>query len=211
MIPRIFHRVVPERIVPEAEAYWRAFAEMHPGWRMKTHRDPLDPADWPLTSPYWSRCLAGAQLADLVRLEALLYWGGVYVDWDVQPIRSFEPLMHLPAFAAWEDERVIPNAVLGAYPNHPAIALCLRLAIARMGQGVWAAGPGVTTEVFSARDRDVLVLPPEAFYPVHYNDPARDRKMAAFSLKQHPWTFALHWYYGSWLEPERQRVPAAVA
>ncbi len=71
-IPRVLHRVVPAETPAVAEDWWRRLGELHPGWRMLTHRDPLDPADWPLTSPVWPRVRAGAQLADLVRLEALL-------------------------------------------------------------------------------------------------------------------------------------------
>ena len=168
------------------------------------------PAEWPETAPYWSRCENGAQLADLVRLEALLRWGGVYVDQDVQPFRPLDPLLPLSAFAAWEDERTVPNAVMGAVPAHPAIRECLDLAIARLlaNKGTWESGPGVTTTVFPGRS-DVLLLPPEAFYPVYYRDPDRERLMRTFEPKRHPATFALHWYWGSWLEEERRTEPAA--
>jgi hypothetical protein len=204
-IPRILHRVVPETPNPVAERWWAAFDQLHPDWRLMTHRDPLEPAEWPLTSPHWDRATSGAQLADLVRLEALLRWGGVYVDQDVEPFRPLDPLLGLEAFAAWEDEKVIPNAVLGARPDHPAIRECLELAIERMRISTWEAGPGTTTKVLAGRD-DVLLLPPGSFFPVHYHDPERDEKMAG---PVPPWTFARHAYWGSWLPAERQRVPAA--
>jgi hypothetical protein len=209
-IPKIIHRVVPEKTPDVAERWWREFGELHPDWTLMTHRDPLSHADWPKTVHHWKRVANGAQLADLVRLEALLRWGGIYVDQDVQPVRPLDPLLSLEAFAAWEDDRVIPNAIMGARPDHPAIALCLELAIKRMGRGTWEAGPGVTTEVF--RDRtDVLVLPPATFYPVHYRDPERDAKFHDLQLGESqpsPWTFAVHHYWGSWLEESRRRVPA---
>jgi mannosyltransferase OCH1-like enzyme len=207
-IPKILHRVVPEHTPAEAERWWAEFGRLHPDWTLMTHRDPLRPVDWPKTSRYWPRVRNGAQLADLVRLEALLKWGGVYVDQDVQPFRPLDPLLSVEAFAAWEDDRCVPNAVMGARPDHPAIARCLELCIKRQSKGTWAAGAGVTTEVLPGRP-DVLLLPPESFYPVHYRDPDRDAKMAGFKPRQHPWTFALHAYWGSWLEEERRRVPAA--
>lgn len=198
-IPRILHRVVPELLDPRAEGWWREFEVMHPDWTLMTHRDPLDPADWPETSPYWDKVANGAQLADLVRLEALLRWGGIYVDQDVQPFRPLDPLLPLQAFAAWEDERCVPNAVMGAVPAHPAIRECLDLAIERLPRGTWEAGPGVTTKVFPGRS-DVLLFPPGSFYEVHYRDPDRDRAMAGFNPRRHPWAFVLHHYWGSWLE-----------
>lgn len=198
LIPRIIHRVVPEQTSPTSERWWQEFAQLHPGWRLMTHRDPLDPADWPLTSPSWRHAKSGAALADLVRLEALLRWGGFYVDSDIQPLRSLDPLRIAGAVAAWEDERCIPNAFLGAPPEHNAIRDCLELTLRRAPKGdVWKAGPGVTTEVLAGRD-DTIILPPGAMYPVHYRDPERDRLMREFDPAAHPWAFGLHWYAASW-------------
>jgi hypothetical protein len=208
-IPKILHRVVPEHSPPEAEQWWAEFGRLHPDWTLLTHRDPLREVEWPKTSRYWSGVRNGAQLADLVRLEALLHWGGVYVDQDMQPFRSLEPLLNVEAFAAWEDERCVPNAVLGARPDHPAIRKCLELCIRRQNKGTWAAGAGVTTEVLPGR-ADVLLLPPESFYPVSYQDPDRDRLMREFDPRRHPWTFALHHYWFSWADDASKRsVPAA--
>lgn len=197
-IPRILHRVVPERTTPEVEAYWEEFARLHPDWELRTHRDPLDPAEWPETSDHWSDCANGAQLADLIRLEALLRWGGIYVDSDCEPFRSLEPLVPLSAFAAWEDERCVPNAVMGAVPGHPAIRACLDLALSRIPGPTWPAGPGVTTEILPGRS-DVLLFPPGTFYPVHYRDAARAALMDDPRLAdRQPWAFLLHRYAYSW-------------
>lgn len=200
-IPRILHRVVPERTEHQAEEWWSEFEMLHPGWTLMTHRDPLDPADWPLTAPHWAKAENGAQFADLIRLEALLKWGGVYVDQDVQPFRSFEPLIHLYAFAAWENERCIPNAVLGAVQGHPAVRACLQTMLDRIPGPTWQAGPKVFTEILPDRD-DVLLLPPGSFYAVDYRAADKDRQLAGFNPKHHPWAFCLHWYAGSWLEKE---------
>lgn len=198
-IPRIFHRVVPEQTTAEVEEWWARLQELHPGWRFMTHRDPLDPKEWPETSPSWRKCKNGASLADLVRLEALWRFGGIYLDSDVEPYRSFESLLPLSAFAAWEDERVVPNAIMGARREHPAIQECLRLALRKLPFGTWEAGPGVTTKVLPGRS-DVLLFPPGTFYSVHYNDPDREQKMRDLTAAQVPWAFGLHWYAGSWLK-----------
>jgi hypothetical protein len=199
-IPRILHRVVPDKTPAVAEAWWERFRSLHPGWRLMTHRDPLDPAEWPLTSPHWAKCASGAQLAGLVRLEALLRFGGVYVDMDVEPFRALDPLLGAEVFAAWEDERVIPDAVLGARPDHHLIRACLTLAISRLRKGAWESGPGVTTKLL--RDApEALLLPPGAFYDVSYQDPERDQKMRG---QPAPWSFVRHWYAASWLPADKQ-------
>ena len=197
-IPRIIHRTVPTETDPQYELWWLGFFELHPTWQMMTHRDPLDPEEWPLTSPHWGKCEAGAQLADLIRLEALYRWGGIYVDADCEPFRSFESLLSVPFFAAWEDERTIPNAVMGSTPRNPLVMDLLEEAIRMMPRGIWQAGPGVLTRLLPTRS-DVLLLPPAVFYPVHYRDPERELKMARFDPLANPWTFVLHHYAGSWL------------
>lgn len=194
-IPRIIHRVVPETTTAEVESFWARTEELHPDWTLMTHRDPLVPEQWPLTSSYWHRAANGAQLADMVRLEALIRFGGIYVDSDVEVLRSLEPLTRLSAFAAWEDERCVPNAVLGATRDHPAIRACLDEMLSRIPGDTWRAGPGVTTDVLVGRD-DVLLLPPGSFYPYHYRD--KHRRSEDFRTTQ-PWAFAVHHWAGSWL------------
>lgn len=197
-IPRILHRVVPASTSEEAETWWDRFGALHPGWTLLTHRDPLDPADWPLTARSWKLCTSGAQFAGLIRLEALWRWGGIYIDSDVEPYRSFEPLLPLRAFAAWEDAKVVPDAVLGAEPEHPAIRACLTLALKRLRQGAWESGPGVTTTLLPGRS-DVLLLPPGSFFPYHYHEKHRRHEDHAAAQ---PWAFAAHHWAGSWLPAE---------
>lgn len=206
MIPAVIHRSVPTVTSDEVEGWWASTIEMHPGWECLTWRDPLDPAEFPLTSPSWPLCQTGAQLAGLVRLELLLTRGGVWLDSDVEPYRPLDVLRHVPMFAAWEDDGVIPDAVLGAVPDHPAVAACLDLALLRLrsgetdwrtGSGAWATGPGVTTTVLQGRD-DVLLLPPGSFYPAHYQDKKRVRWSQVRA--SNPWAFGAHRWHASWLK-----------
>jgi hypothetical protein len=198
VIPRRLVRTLPAETTDEVEGFWARFGELHPGWERVTLRDPIDPAGFPLTAPHWDRCRSGAQRAGLIRLEALFHDGGVYVDADVEPYRSFEPLLGVEAFAAWEDDKVVPDAVLGARPGHPWLREAIGLAIERLDQGAWMSGPGVTADLLPGRD-DVLLLPPGAFYPYPYNQPGRRHDDHA---RQQPWAFAAHHWAGSWIDGE---------
>lgn len=203
MIPARLIRTVPNRTDDQVERWWSEACAMHPGWDHLTFRDPVDPKRFPFTSPHWGRCTSGAQLAGLIRLEALWRWGGVYLDSDVEVYRSFEPLRQVAMFAAYEDAGVVPDAVLGATAGHPAVRACLELAVDRLvadegdwrTRGAWGTGPGVTTTVLAGRT-DVLVLPPAAIYPWHYTeDPPTDRDRFA---ADHPWAFCAHHWRHSW-------------
>lgn len=202
-IPRILHRTVPEAIDAECEGWWERFRELHPGWELMTHRDPLDVMEWPELGDLWEVCQNGAQKAGLIRLEALWRWGGVYVDSDVEPYRSLEPLLHVPGFAAWEDAKVVPDAVLGAEPAHPAVGVMIRrarLAI-ESGADAWHSGPGVTTRTLPGR-ADWLLLPPGSLYPYSYRERSRRHND---HMTEQPWAFAAHHWAGSWLTREQKR------
>lgn len=202
MIPRRLVRTVPAVSPVRADGFWEQFKDLHPGWELVTWRDPV-PEEWfPATHRLWDHCASGAQRAGLIRLEDLALRGGVYVDSDVEPLRSFEPLLTLSAFAAWEDGAVVPDAVLGAEVGHPAILDCLSraLGVVAGGGGAWESGPGVTTAILPDRD-DVLLLPPGSFYPVHYREKNLLREGGPPGA---PWAFAQHWWEGSWLTPEQK-------
>lgn len=199
-IPRILHRTVPVDRPAEWDEWWARQQQLHPGWEFRDWCEPLDPNDWPLTGDLWARCQNGAQKAGLIRLEYLVRFGGVHVDGDVMPVRSFEPLLHAPAFAAWEDESCVPDFVMGAEPNHPAFVLALEKArsVIEGGGDAWQSGPGVTTEVLPGRD-DVLVLPPGAFAPFHYLQKGKLKDAPP------PYAFCVHQWNGSWLSDAHRK------
>lgn len=196
MIPARLIRTVPARTDPETEAWWAASCELHPDWEHVTWRDPLNPAEFPLTSPHWRRCRKGAQLAGLVRLEALWRHGGVYLDSDYELWRSLEPLRGATIVVGHEDPGVIPDAFIAAEAGHPLIREAIDLAIDRIPGGPWASGPGVTTTLFAAHP-DVLVLPPQALYPYHYSVKA-DVDVGRVRA-ENPWAFGAHHWRASWL------------
>lgn len=203
MIPRRLIRSVPTGTSSEVEQFWQTAVNLHPGWELVTYRDPINPAKFPITSPLWPLAQNGAQLAGLVRLEALWHAGGVWLDSDVELYRPLTTLLQCNMFAAWEDINTVPDAVLGAEPHHPAIEECLELATERIrglnsdwrtGNGAWATGPGVTTLVLPTHD-DVLLLPPGTFYPYHYSEKERRGE----DHRANPWCFGAHHWAGSWL------------
>lgn len=202
-IPRILHRIVLGEEPAKSAEYWQRFRDLHPEWQLITHTDPLNPDAFPLTSPYWDRAVSVAQVADLVRFEVLLRWGGVYVDWDVEPLRSFDPLLGIGAFSAWEDSRSVAFGVIGAPPEHPAIRATLDEMLHRIdvGQGsmsddifIHYIGNGTVTELWPRRD-DIFLFAPGVFYPYHYGE--KHRSGEDFT-KTAPWAYAVHHWWASW-------------
>lgn len=210
MIPHRLIRCVPTDTTDEVERFWDLAAELHAGWEMITFRDPIDERLFPITGPYWHLCKTGAQLAGLVRLEALWNRGGVYIDSDVECYQPFTPLMGCQGFAAWEDAGVVPDAILGAERQHPALIQCINMALRRLqsdsddwrtGNGAWSTGPGVTTTVLPGRG-DWLLLPPQSMYAIHYSE-----KNLLQEHKPAPYEFCSHKWHASWLSGPGANAP----
>lgn len=203
-IPRRFIRTVPVDVPAECDAWWARFGELHPGWERRTIADPIDPADWPLLGHLHQHASSGAQLAGMVRLEAVWRWGGWYVDMDVEPIRSWVPLEEHRGVVVigTEDGLHLTDAVFGAPPRHIALGAViahvaeLYASAARDGRefpGAQATGPLATTQVLSGRS-DVVVLPVEAFYPYSY----LERHRAGEDFARVPGCYAAHHWHFSW-------------
>lgn len=197
MIPKIFHRVVPETPSAEADHFWTTLQSMHPGWEFRSWNDPQDPDKFELGREF-IHATSGAQLADLVRLEVLHEFGGVYVDSDIEPVKNFEPLLNERAFIGTEDGQILTNAVMGSEPRHPGFRKLID-AILREGrtrldaQPNESTGPHLVTELLGGWD-DITVLPPEFFYPYNYMEP-RPRDIRDVTTN---FTYAVHHWAGSW-------------
>lgn len=65
--------------------------------------------------------------ADYIRLYALATEGGIYLDSDVEVLKSFNDLLHLPYFICKENSpQGIEAAIIGAERNTPWVLECLK-------------------------------------------------------------------------------------
>lgn len=67
---------------------------------------------------------AWAFVADYIRIYALLNYGGIYLDSDVEVFKSFTPLLKNSFFSGHDIDRTkkvagVQGAIMGAEPNHP--------------------------------------------------------------------------------------------
>ncbi len=196
-IPKRLVRTVPETSSVESEIFWKMACDLHPDWEYETWRDPVDRSQFPLYSRYWDKCKTGAQLADLIRAEDLFIRGGVYIDSDYEVFKPFDPFLALDGFAGWEDPTTICNAVMGFKSGHLGLAHYLGGAAIEIegGADTWTSGVGLFTKVFRTR-RDVLLLPPDALYPVHYKH--KNLVDLYKEVFDYPYAFGVHHWAHSW-------------
>jgi mannosyltransferase OCH1-like enzyme len=113
-VPRTFHRIwVGDKPIPtRAEDFWWRLKDLNPGCEFVTWRDPIEPTDYEL-GHLFSSCRHPAQLADLLRIEIVHKFGGIYIDVDIEPLRTFRPLFSYEFF-------VVGCWLFGGVPGHPA-------------------------------------------------------------------------------------------
>ena len=170
-IPRLFHWIwLGDDSLPEEHRAWiESWLKRHPGWKhvlwMEENRPRfVNEVQFLGADSLW-------QKADIARYELVYRHGGVYLDTDMECLRSIEPLLDgVEAFAAEHRPRhraaTVENFLLGATPEHPWLAETIARLPAAMEAGggvIHETGPRFLTEV--TRDRaDVTIFGPAVFF-----------------------------------------------
>ena len=192
-IPRIIHFTIPAKPTSTQLECIETARKLHPGWQIQVWQDPLNAAEFSL-GKYWSKTNSGAQLADLIRLDAVYRHGGFYLDSDLTLHRSLEGLCDFPFVICSEDGFRLTNAFFGAEAGSPALKRLMDSL--DNGEVDWSLPPNLTTgpHLFTRElkwRKDVTVIPRESFYPFNYNE-----KPSAARL----WTYGTHLWAHSWGE-----------
>jgi len=64
--------------------------------------------------------------SDYIRLYAIYNYGGIYLDTDVELIKNFDDLLHLPYFIGLEQTDIIEAAIIGAEKGADWVADCMQ-------------------------------------------------------------------------------------
>jgi hypothetical protein len=204
MIPRILYYFWDhDRVEPDCVSRWHGIVS--DGWgivRLTPESVDHKDKDWLIANKAW------APLSDVSRLEAMVSSGGVYLDMDVELLKSPDHLLD-KAWACVEDPGSICNAALGSEPGNPFFRAALDRIREYDLKAIWesggcnAAGPCLLTalwrELYGEFPADVEaagiscplidILPKNTWYPYGWNVPPCD---------PFPETVGIHRWYGSW-------------
>ena len=128
MIPKIIHYCwlsedpFPELIQNCLET-WKRVLPDYEFILWDTYKFPLDSNLW-VKQAFESKKYAFA--ADYIRLHAVYNYGGIYLDGDIEVLKSFNPLLHLPYFFGSEGDGIIEAGVFGAEKGMSWLADCLK-------------------------------------------------------------------------------------
>ena len=154
-------------------AYRESWRRHHPDWEMHLWTDENLPTDLVREEAY-ERLRKPAERADIIRLEVLLRFGGLYVDVDVECLRSIEPLLDGVEFCMANNRPdVLGNAVIGARPGHPILEQAVRdlRPVTEYGLDKWGTGAYFLRSLIRQHP-EVTIFPYEYFrgdYAVNYH------------------------------------------
>jgi hypothetical protein len=153
-----------------------------------------------------------AFVSDYVRVHALYYYGGIYLDTDVEVFKSFDDFLLHDTFWGFEQENFIATSTIGSAKGNPLIKVFLdeykdKSFINEDGSLNELTNVALVTKILKEiglkTDGQFQVIKDiGAFYPQTYFSPYDYINCRRFITEN---TYALHHFYKSWL-PFRTRV-----
>ncbi len=156
-----------------------------------------------------------AFVSDYVRLYALYHFGGLYMDTDVQVLKSLDGFLDNPAFFGYESETYISTAIIGAKKGHPMIKELLdeyegRKFILDDGSFDFTTNVEQISRYFKQMgiqlDNSYKVYDSCTFYPSDYFSP-KNNLTKAIHLTENSAT--IHHFDGTWI-PKSKKIKYAI-
>ena len=154
-----------------------------------------------------------AFLTDYVRLKIIYENGGVYLDTDVQVIKSLDPLMKNGAYMGGENTGLVATGLgFAAEAGHPLIKKNMAYYEELKDFSDVHSCPWITTEIlevygYKKGEQIIQQLPGLTIYPEEYLCPKNERTGLTRVTKN---TYSIHhfdasWYEDSWKRGQRKR------
>ena len=208
-VQKILHQIWLDPVEPIPEkfmAYRETWLKNHPNWQHKLWTAKNVSSLFPLI------CQRAFDLiphnvfkSDLLRLELIHRFGGVYVDLDFECARNIEPAIEdITEFAAFQSPGLLCTSFLGGMQNSQiyrkmlasmALNVTMLLQARRLTKVrdyLNVTGPQAFTR-FVSRDPHFTGLDTELFYPYHWTEAGKFKGFEAY-----PKAYAAHHWAGTW-------------
>ncbi|RRQ49055.1 glycosyl transferase [Maribacter algicola] len=168
MIPKIIHYcwLSGEEFPKDIKRNIDSWKKMLPDYKFMlwdTKRFNLE--DWPFAKEAFER-KKYAFASDIVRLFAVKKYGGIYLDTDVEVLKSFDDLLSLPYFVGLEHANIIEAAVFGAEKESEWLDLCLQYYDNRL----FVKGDGSYDTTILPTILKTQLLTHKELIPLHYEE-----------------------------------------
>ena len=219
MIPKIIHLCwlsgdpYPAKIAKCLET-WKKFLPDYEVMLWDTNRFDLNSSVW-VKQAFEKKKYAFA--ADYIRFYALYYHGGIYLDSDVEVIKSFDDLLDLPYFVGAEKAGTPEAAIMGSEKGCDWIKQCLDYYDHR--SFVKEDGSLDIRKLPEIMDEQILKLKPLRVLTINESKRIRtfdfSKEVLVFNdvyfspkvfdsreVEITPYTYAIHHYQNSWFSPK---------
>lgn len=213
MIPKIIHFCWFGRgkYPPEFEKYLESWKKFCPDYKiMEWNEDNFDLSCCDYVKEAYS-AKKWAFVTDYVRLWAIYTHGGVYMDTDVELLRSIDFFLKDKAFSGFESIHTVPTGIMGGEPSLPIYRDLLEEYTKRkfnLGDGKYNLTTNVEyiTRFFESRgfrpDNSLQTIEDFTLYPKEYFCPKNPRTLKIECTEN---TYAIHHFASSWV-PAKTRI-----
>ena len=115
-------------------------------------------------------------LSDILRLQIVYEYGGIYIDMDIIPVKNIERLIptNVSCFAFLESPDVVNNAIIGSSRKGQFVDRLLRdladWAILHHGREAWqVTGPKFLTHAVRFFPSEIVIYPSTHFNSIHFS------------------------------------------
>lgn len=138
-------------------------------------------------------------ITDYLRTNILYEHGGIYLDADVELIKSITPLLDCDFFLGYESKKDICYAVIGSIPKHSFLEKMKKF----YEDEVWKSNLYISTSIIKMmmnkyyfnnkklEKERIIIYPKEYFYPYHWSE-----KFSSECITEN--TYGIHRWDGSW-------------
>ena len=226
-IPQIVHLIwLGSEVSKKVASAFNSWKTHHPHWEIKIWTDKeLAIYEWSNAKVQlaFSQAVTWAEKADILRLELLYKFGGIYSDADVVCTNSFQDLIvqDVGFFSAFELNYIgkhygepffIGSAVMGAAKNSHVVKYCLdNLQTEEEAPTVGIikrTGPGLISRacqaVLANQKENILILPCSYLYPLPWKLRDVTSETVADFLSSE--TLAIHLWDGSWCTHKKKKA-----
>lgn len=231
MIPKIIHYcwLSGDPIPADLQRCMNTWKRRLPDYEMMlwdTNRFPLDQSKW-VKEAFENKKYAFA--ADYIRAYALYHYGGIYLDMDVEVLKSFDPLLSLPMFIGYDHhtDKYMEVATWGVSKGNEILKILLdcynektfvkedgtldtevmpqfasRVLQVSGFKFIAVKTKNEAADVFAKGEREIPIFPRHWFCPLDWY---------TYKLNKTKETFSIHHYKGSWLPDEVRKERAVLS
>lgn len=139
-----------------------------------------------------------AFVSDYIRFWALEREGGIYLDTDIEVLKSFDPLLCESGFVGRSKSGHIESAIIGARRGADFIKEALQFYDNNRDYTTKNTSPIVLqSAIISNKNAKIIVYPPEYFYPCDDGERCSSEKLAS--------AYAVHHWTESWVSHAKLR------